>query len=338
VKFEEVTVSAGFARAPGKAMGILCADFDRDGWPDVFLTDDALPNRLFINQRDGTFREEAVRRGVAYTGTGSAAANMGIAIGDWDGDGRFDLFVPHLGGENHTLWRQLDAGLFRDDTAAAGLLSLPWHGTGFGAVSGDFNNDGSPDLAVVNGKIRRSPSRSTAKLEPALPDFWRPYAEPAQLFANDGKGRFHEVSQANLVCAEAFVGRGLACGDLDNDGRLDLVATGIAGRARYWRNLSSAARNSGHWLGVRAIEPERGGRDAYGAEITLQAGGRSFWRLLQPAHSYASSNDPRVHVGLGAITAIEKILVRWPDGRTESFPGGPIDRYVTLRRGEGSLQ
>jgi hypothetical protein len=348
-RFEDVTITSGISRAPGKAMQIVCADFDGDHWPDIFITDDGLPNRLFVNQRNGRFKEEAVARGLAYTGMGAAAANMGIALGDADGDGMFDLFVPHLAEENHTLWRQGPRGLFQDVTARAKLLGLPWHGTGFGTVFADFDADGALDLAVANGAIRRRPGQGSAKsgsaptshfspltshLSPGIAPFWQPYAERSQLFANNGDGSFREISAANpAFCAEALVGRGLACGDIDNDGAPDLLLVGIAGPVRLLRNTAS---QRGHWLGVRAVEPTLGNRDAYGAEIVVQAGGRRWWRLVQPAYSYASSNDPRVQVGLGAAAMVDSIQVRWPDGMEELFPGGPADRYVNLRRGTGT--
>jgi hypothetical protein len=333
--FADVTVASGLARAPGKAMQIVCADFDGDRWPDIFITDDGLPNRLFINQRNGAFKEEAVARGVGYTGLGGVAANMGIAIGDTDGDGWFDLFVPHLGEENHTLWKQGPRGLFQDSTGPAGLLSMPWHGTGFGAVFADFNHDGAVDLAVANGRIRRRATKIQPKLAPGVAPFWSAYAEPTQLLANNGDGRFREISSMNsALCGEALVGRGLAVGDFDNDGAPDLLLIGLASPARLLRNTAAPR---GHWLGVRAIDPALGGRDAYGAEVIVEAGGRRAWRLVQPAYSYASSNDPRVQFGLGKVSAVDLIRVRWPDGVEETFPGGAADRYITVRRGAGTF-
>jgi hypothetical protein len=332
-RFEDVTVSSGLSRVPGKAMQIVCADFDGDHWPDIFVTDDGLPNRLFINQRNGSFTEEAVARGLAYTSMGAAVANMGIAIGDADGDGLFDVFVPHLAEENHTLWRQVARGVFHDDTARAGLLGLAAHGTGFGAVLADFDCDGDLDLAVANGLVRRRVGSTRTQLVDGLASFWTPYAEPSQLFANDGLGRFRDVSAANpAFCGEAFVGRGLVCGDIDNDGGLDLLLVGIGGPARLCRNQVVAR---GHWLGIRAVDPALGDRDAYGTEVVVVAGGRRWWRLIQPAYSYASSNDPRAHFGLGAVTSVDSIQVRWPDDLEETFAAGAVDRYLTLRRGTG---
>ena len=332
-RFQEVTVEAGLAGAPGKAMQIVCADFDGDHWPDIFVTDDGLPNRLFVNQRNGTFRDEAVVRGLAYTGMGAALANMGVGLGDVNGDGLFDVFVPHLTEEPHTLWVQGPRGIFRDETGPAGLLDMAAHGTGFGAVLADFDCDGDNDLAVANGLVRRRRAGGALKAAPGVAPFWVPYAEPAQLFANAGTGRFSEVSVENpALCGASMVGRGLVCGDLDNDGGLDLLAVGVAGPIRLCRNVASGR---GHWLGLRLIDPALGGRDAYGAEVTVSAGGRRWWRVAQPAYSYASSNDPRVHVGLGQATQVEPVLVRWPDGAEERFVVAEVDRYLTLRRGSG---
>ena len=258
---------------------------------------------------------------------------MGIALGDVDGDGLFDLFVPHLTEENHTLWRQSPRGLFQDHTAAAGLLNTPWHGTGFSAVFADFDCDGALDLAVANGLVRRRVNQAAPKLAAGIAPFWRPYAEPSQLFANDGAGRFREISGSNpAVCGEALVGRGLLCGDVDSDGRPDLLITGIAGPARLYRNVASPR---GHWLGVRAVDPSLGGRDAFGAEVIVRAGRQHWRRLVQPAFGYASSNDPRVHFGVGATAAVDSLQIIWPDGTEETFPAPAMDRYLTLHKGSG---
>lgn len=333
-RFEDVTVASGFARGPGKAMGLVCADFDGDHWQDVFITDDALPNRLFVNQRNGTFTEQAVPRGLALTGLGATASNMGIALGDVDQDGLFDVFVPHLMEENHTLWAQGPVGVFQDRTANAGLMAGGWHGTGFAAVLTDCDLDGALDLVVVNGAVNLAKGRQIpGPVGVNVPVFWAPYAHPNQLYQNDGRGRFREISAANpALCGEAQVGRGLMCGDLDNDGAPDLVISYIGGPAQVLRNC---ATGRGHWLGVRAIEPAHGGRDSYGAEVILQARGRRWWRLVQPGYSYSSSNDPRVQFGLGNTSRVDAIQVIWADGTQEDFPGCAVDQYVVLRKGSG---
>ncbi len=208
VQFEDVSVAAGWARKPGAALGVLCADVNGDHWPDVLIADDGMPNRLYVNARDGTFTEEAAQRGLAYNAFGSAAANMGIAFGDVDGDGLSDIFVTHVSWEQHALWKQGPSGLFQDQTAAAGLGRLARRGTGFGTGLVDFDLDGDLDLAFVNGEIRRGhePGPFLTGQDP----FWQPYAQRNQILANDGSGIFSDVSEANAAfCAHAAVGRGL---------------------------------------------------------------------------------------------------------------------------------
>ena len=330
--FEEVTIPSGFAKAQGKALGILCADFTGDHWPDIFVADDGVPNRLYVNQRNGTFTEEALARGLAYNAMGMTAGNMGIGLGDVDNDGLFDLFVTHLAYEQHALWVQGPRGVFQDRTAMSGLVSPACRGTGFGTVLGDFDLDGWEDLALVNGAIRRGSVHPGVPL-PGLIPFWFPYAQHGQIFLNDARGRFLDVSSGNApFCGPVGVGRGLACGDIDNDGALDLLAVCAGGPAQLFHNV---APRRGHWLSVRALDPAHGDRDALGAEVVIEAAGRRWWRLIQPGSSYLVSNDPRAHVGLGPVEKVDSLRVWWPDGAEERFPGGPVDRQVTLRQGTG---
>ena len=335
-RFADATVTSGLARHTGAGLGVICADFDQDRWPDIFIADDGMPNRLFINQHNGTFIEEAAQRGIAHTAFGAAAANMGIAVGDVDGDRLFDVFVTHVSWEQHALWKQGPAGLFQDRTAAAGLGTMAWRGTGFGTVLGDLDHDGDLDLAFVNGRIKRADAKSQTHKETLLPrqdPFWDAYAQRNQLFANDGAGAFQDICEANpAFCGMAGVGRGLACGDIDNDGDLDLLTMNSGAPAQLLRNV---APKGGHWLVVRAIEPAHGGRDAYGAEITIQAGPREWTRLVQPGYSYLVSNDPRAHFGLGTANEVDSIRVVWPDGAEERFTGGSANRFLILSKGTG---
>jgi hypothetical protein len=328
VRFQDVTDASGLGRVPGPGLGVVCADFDGDGWPDILVANDGQPNRLWINRHDGTFSEEAVRRGVAFNGLGQAEAGMGVAVGDVDGDGLFDLFVSHLTEETNTLWRQGPRGLFRDRTAASGLADARGRGTGFGTVLGDFNQDGALDLAVVNGRV----SKASAPTNAALGPHWGLYAEQNRLFANDGTGRFRDISTGNAgLCGTPNVARGLCVGDIDGHGALDLLVTTVAGPARLYRNI---APNRGHWLLVRAVDPALH-RDAYGAEVRVTAGGRTWRRWINPASSYLCSNDPRAHFGLGPAERVDSIEVLWPDGSAERFPEGPTNKQVLLERGRG---
>ncbi len=333
VRFEDVTVASGLAAQPGPGLGILCADFDGDHWPDLFVANDGQPNHLWINQRDGRFAEEAVERGIAYNAMGKAEANMGVAIGDVNGDGLFDLFVTHLTEETHTLWRQEPRGFFLDQTAASRLIGASQRSTGFGTVMADIDNDSDLDLILVNGRVTRSanPAKQSSKLADA---FWRPYAEQNQLLLNAGDGNFDNVSSANpAFSGEAAVSRGLAVADLDDDGGLELIVTRVGQAPGVYRNV---CQRRGHWMLVRALDPTLR-RDAYGAEITVRYGDRTGLRWISPGYSFLCSNDPRAHFGLRDATTYDSIEVVWPDGATEEFPGGDADRVIELKRGTGQI-
>jgi hypothetical protein len=335
VRFQDVSFESGIGKQPGPGLGVVCADFNGDGWPDIFIANDGKPNHLWINQKNGTFKEEALLRGVAVNVLGHAEAGMGVAWGDVNGDGLEDLFVTHLGSETSTLWQQGPRGVFRDRTAHSGLANPARRATGFGTLLADFNHDGALDVVLVNGRVFKGAASAGHDLDP----FWSPYAEHNQVLVNDGEGRFRDLSPFNKgpagFCTTPQVGRGLAVGDIHNTGALGVITTGIAGRARLYRNV---VPQRGNWLVIRALDPARR-RDALGAEITLRAGGRRWLRTLHASGSYLSSSDPRVHFGLGSVEQIDAIEVLWPDGKPEAskevFPGGPVNRHLLLERGKG---
>jgi hypothetical protein len=327
--FSNVTQSAGItlpnkgARAHG--LGILCTDLTGDGLVDVFVANDAQSNQLWVNRGDATFGEEGIQRGVAVSGLGQPEASMGVTAGDVDGDGAIDLFMTHLWKENNRLYVR-EGVLYRDTSQRAGLSGRDLQRTGFGCGFFDLDHDGDLDLAVANGAIRRR-----TRLPGAPEGWWGAYAEPNQLFRNLGDGRFEELDQeGGAFTTQVEVGRGLAFGDLDGDGDLDLVQSNVDNSLRVYRN--HAPPPGTHWLLVRALTR---GRDALGAQVVVRTDEREQIGIVLAASSYCSSNDPRVHFGLGSATKVEEIEILWPDGRRERFPGQGVDREVRLRQGEG---
>ena len=332
-RFEDVSLAAGIARQGGPGLGVVCADFNDDRWPDIYVANDHAANFLWINQQDGTFQDEALFRGTAVSAQGRPQASMGIAVGDVDGNGRIDLLLTHLEGENNSLYLGIDKKGFRESSARMGLASPSLGFTGFGTAFLDIENDGDLDLVVANGRVKRVTRRDVDRPGPDVPEFWRVYAEANHVYLNDGEGRFRTYRCSNDPFSSAVeVSRGLATGDIDNDGDLDLVVTNTAGPARLYRNESPGA---GHWLIVRAILPDRGGRTALGARVTLVGKQRVWTRLIQSATSYLSASDSRAHFGLGTIDQLQRIEVDWPDGRHEVFDGGEVDEVRVLQAGEG---
>ena len=345
--FEEVTARALVKGAYGPALGDSTADFNNDGWIDLYVANDGQPNQLWINQHDGTFKDTAFPAGVAVSGTGQAEASMGVDAGDFDNDGDEDLFITNWLDQMNVLYVNDGTGNFEDRRAASGLGAPSLAKTGFGAGWLDFDRDGWLDLFVANGGV--ATIEALARANDPFPLRMTP-----QVYRNLGNGRFEDVSsRAGAVFKVADVGRGAAFGDLDNDGHIDIVVANANGRLRL---LVNNAPNQNHWLGLRLVanvarpfqgrgrgaeSPARQSRDAVvrdmlGARVqVLRSAGPALWRRAKADGSYASANDPRVLVGLGVSVEAPRIQVRWPSGRLEEFAAVPIDRYVTLREGSG---
>lgn len=328
--FRDVSDAAGISAVRAAGLGVVCADFDGDGWPDVFVANDAYPNHLWINRHDGTFRESAMALGAALNMSGHAEAGMGVVAGDLDGDGTLDLFVTHLADESNILLLNCGNGRgFRDATGRSGTgpSSVPF--TGFGVVAFDAELDGDLDLLVVNGRV----NRGDVNPDSIPPAPWNELAETKLFYLNDGQGHFQLANgMAGELASAAEVSRGLAVGDIDDDGDLDLVVCNTCSRSRIYTN---EAPRLGRWLRVRALDP-RYKRDALGALVTVTAGGKRFVRCIESSSSYLSSSDPRAHFGLGRVERADAIEVLWPDGLRERFDCPRLDCDVELRRGEGA--
>jgi enediyne biosynthesis protein E4 len=322
--FEDVSVKSGITKAFGAGLGVMAVDLNDDGWPDLYVANDGNPNQLWINQKDGTFRNEADIRGAAVNADGMAEAGMGIDIGDFDGNGSDDIFLTHLTREKSTLFVNRGEGYFEDRSVEVGVAapSIPF--TGFGTAFLDYDNDGWLDVVAANGAVHLI-EELRAKGDPY------PLHQRKQLFHNLGNGHFEEATAAGGAAFQlSEVGRGLAVGDLDNDGGVDFVVNNNNGTFRVFHNDVGAASN---WLGLRLLS---GKHDAYGARVEVhRAGLPVIWRRVRADGSYLSANDPRVVVGLGTHAKVDALIVHWPDRVAESFDVPPLAHYTTLVEGSG---
>jgi hypothetical protein len=326
--FTDVSARAGIAKSPARGLGVLASDYNGDGWTDLYVANDGDPNQLWMNDRGtGAFKDEALLSGVAVNRAGQPQGSMGVDAGDTDGDGDEELFVTNLDNEGHTLYLNLGQALFEDRTVETGLFKLG--STGFGTRFLDYDNDGWLDLVVVNGAVRHL-SGQAQKGDPY------PLKQRNQLFHNDRGRRF---SDATDTAGSAFkpldVARGVASGDIDNDGDVDVVIFNNSGRARVLLNEAGSRR---HWVGVRVLD-EWHRRDAVQSRLVLvNRGGRDAVRRVRTDGSYAAASDPRVIFGLGADGSPQTIRVHWAGGRVEEFRGLGVDRYWILESGQPPRQ
>ena len=325
--FSDVSVSSGITKAYGGALGVVAADFNGDGWPDMYVANDSVPNQLWINQADGSFNDDAVLAGVAVNMHGAPEASMGVDAADFDADGDEDLFMTHLYRETNTLYVNDGSGWFEDKTLALGLANASFAYTGFGTAWFDYDNDGLLDLLCVNGAVTR------IQEQVARGDVY-PLHQVNQLFRNLGAGKFEEVTDsAGSAFTKSRVSRGATFGDIDNDGDTDVVINNNAGKVDFLINQTG---NSNSWLGLKLTDAQSG-RDLLGARAQIVTAGRaSLWRRARSDGSYASANDPRILFGLGGDDSDQSIRVDWPDGSREQWDGLQAGKYHTLTKGSGN--
>jgi hypothetical protein len=327
--FTDVTIASGMAREFGPALGVVAADFDGDGWMDLYVANDGQPNQLWINQRDGTFKNTGLLSGTAMNAHGKAKAGMGVDAGDFDNDGDEDLLVTNLRGEGSDLYVNDGTGLFEEQSERSSLGVASRAYTGFGVAWFDFDNDGWLDTLIVNGAVHTI--EALVRLNDPLP-----LREGKLLLRNLGNGRFEDVTKrAGPALQVPDVSRGAAFGDVDNDGDTDVLVANNSGKARL---LINTVGNRSHWVGLRLVGTPSG-RDMPGARARIMRGdGPPLWRRVRADGSYASANDPRILAGLGQSSTPVRVRVVWPGGATEEWNNVAVDRYTTLREGSGSAR
>ena len=315
-RFVDVSEAAGIRSVTGPGLGVVAGDLDDDGFVDLYVANDQAVNHLWLNQGDGTFREDALTRGAALNELGQPEAGMGIAVADPDGDGDLDLFLTHLGGETNTFYRNDGAGFFQDVTDEKQLGGVSQAYTGFGTSWFDYDGDGILDLFIANGKVTPG---DTAAFD---------YREPNQLLRGLSSGRYEDVSdRAGAALQLLEVSRGAAFGDLDNDGDMDILVVNNDGPVRLLRNGVGSSRS---WLIVDLCGGGVFDRSAIGARVIVEVGGRTWSRDVRPAYSFAVANDPRVHFGLGDAERVDRLEVRWPDGAISKRTAVDVNRILRL--------
>ena len=321
--FEEVTARAKIDQTNGHyGFSVSTFDFDDDGWPDIYVACDSTPSILYHNNHDGTFTDVAVTAGAAFNEDGKEQAGMGSTIGDYNGDGRLDIFKTNFSDDTATLYRNNGDGTFDDVTFAAGL-GLYTKYLGWGTMFLDVDNDGWPDLLLVNGHVY--PEVDSQHLG-------SDYREPRILYHNKGNATFEDVSSsAGPGISTIRSSRGMAVGDLWNDGRIAAVISNMNAAPSL---LVNQVHSSNHWVAIKTVGV-KSNRDGLGAKIRVKAGNRVHVDEVRSGSSYISNNDGRVHFGLGTSNHIDWIEIRWPSGLTESFENQEVDKILTLTEGTG---
>ena len=320
-RFIDVTESSGCKESLGRGLGVVAADLDGDDRIDLYVANDGTANYLFRNLGGFRFEEVGLQAGVAGGAQGGYQAGMGVACGDLDGDGRPELMVTNFYGEGTTLYQNLGEGLFADRSAASGIGLASRYLLGFGIAMTDVTNDGLLDVMITNGHVNDNQR------------FYL-YAMPSRLYENRPDGRLVDVSAgAGAPWDVLRVGRGLAAGDLDNDGRVDALVLAQNDPVAYFHNQS---KDVGHYLTLR-LEGTKSNRDAVGARVTISAGGKRQVSQRQGGGSYQSANDPRLHFGLGESDRVQSVEIRWPSGRVDRYSDIAANAGYLAREGEGKL-
>jgi len=321
--FEDVTKKAHIDKTKGHyAFSVSTLDYDEDGWPDIYVACDSTPSILYHNNHDGTFTDVAVVAGAAFNEDGAEQAGMGSTVGDFNGDGRPDIFRTNFSDDTSTLYRNNGDATFDDVTFAAGL-GLHTQYLGWGTMFFDFDNDGWLDLLLVNGHVYPEVDKQHLGSN---------YEEPRILYHNKGDGTFVEISaSAGPGILTPRSSRGLAIGDLWNDGKLSAVVSNMNEAPSL---LVNQVRTGNHWVAIKT-EGVKSNRDGIGARIRVKAGSRIFVDEVRSGSSYISNNDRRMHFGLGLASKVEWVEIRWPSGLTELFESPGIDAILNLREGAG---
>lgn len=331
-KFEDVTTKAHIGQTDGHyGLGVSTFDYDDDGWPDIYVACDSTASILYHNNHDGTFTDVAVVAGAAFNEDGRAQAGMGTTVGDYNGDGRLDLFKTNFSDDTATLYRNNGDGTFNDATSLVGLGLNTQH-LGWGAMFFDFDNDGWPDLLIANGHVYP---------EVDLEHLGSNYQEPRILYHNKGNGTFEDISASSGPgITTASSSRGLAIGDLWNDGRQSAVVSNMNARPSL---LVNDVPSANHWItfvtrgaGVSSRSQYKSNRDGIGARITVKLGARTLVDEVRSGSSYLSNSDMRVHFGIGSASKIDWVQVRWPSGLVERFQNLAIDAIHNLKEGSGT--
>jgi hypothetical protein len=321
--FEDVTTKAHIDRTDGHySLSVSTLDFDEDGWPDIYVACDSTPSILYRNNHDGTFTDVAVTAGAAFNEDGREQAGMGTTVADFNGDGHLDIFKTNFSDDTSTLYRNNEDGTFTDATSAAGL-GLYTQYLGWGTMFFDFDNDGWPDLILANGHVY--PEVDSQHLGSS-------YKEPRILYHNNGDGTFSDISaSAGSGITTPASSRGLAVGDLWNDGRMSVVVSNMNAPASL---LVNQVRTPNHWIAIRTVGT-KSNRDGIGARITVKVGSRMLVDEIRSGSSYISNSDMRVHFGLGTAAKVDWIELRWPSGLIERFVDLAGDAIHTVNEGSG---